>query len=104
MICRERRRDILTAIMRTRPRRILLLVFMLAAVGVLAVLNSGSSFALRSPTPLEAASRLQIITPTPTAEEGSTAGSTNGILWMGVVIVVIILLPIFLRLGTAIKS
>ncbi len=39
----------------------------------------------------------QAATPTPAAQAVSHAGSTNGIVWLGLVIVAIVLLPILLR-------
>ncbi|SRR5581483_722971 len=46
---------------------------------------------------LEAASLHQAVTPTPAAEPVSKVGSTDGIMLMGVIIVIIILLPILLH-------
>lgn len=90
--------------MRKSGRKILLPVLIIAAAGALVLLNSGSSFALRGAAPLEAASRPQIVTPTPAEQDGSTAGSTDGIVWMGVAMAVIIMLPVVLRIITLNKS
>ncbi len=45
----------------------------------------------------EAASALQQVTPTPIAQDQSEIGSTDGILVMGIVIVVIVITPLLFR-------
>lgn len=46
------------------------------------------------------AAQYQIPTPTPTGEAISHPGSTDGIMLMGIIIVIIVLLPIIFRRGT----
>jgi uncharacterized RDD family membrane protein YckC len=101
---RDKRRDILTAMPRKNPRRILLAVLIFAALAVLVLLNSCSGLAVGGPTPLATVSHVHALTPTAEPQEGSTAGSTDGIMWMGVAIVAIILVPVVLRLITLTKS
>ncbi len=48
-------------------------------------------------TGLAVAALNELATPTPVASAASRAGSTNGLMLMGLVIVVIVLVPILLR-------
>jgi hypothetical protein len=79
-------------------------VLIFTAVGILTFLNSDSGFALRGSPDIAPASRLSPLTPTPVPTPGSVPGSTDGIMWMGVVIILIILLPLVFTRSTWTKS
>ncbi|MFH1183409.1 MAG: hypothetical protein V1755_00005 [Chloroflexota bacterium] len=59
-----------------------------------ALVTSISSLALPASLDASTIGELQDVTPTPSEESLSTAGSTDGIVWMGVVIAVIVVLPL----------
>jgi len=63
----------------------------------LAWMSAAFSSTMHGAFSLQAASIYQAATPTPTAEAVSHPGSTDGIMIMSVVIVVIILLPLVFR-------
>lgn len=65
-----------------------------ALVTVLALVTSFSSHAQRTSPGPELVHNLQEITPTPDDTDRSVPGSTDGIIWMGVAIAAIILLPL----------
>jgi hypothetical protein len=65
----------------------------------LAFVSAAFDAGLRLDSSLGAAASYQAATPTPTAQAVSHAGSTDGIVWLGFVIVAIVLLPILLRRG-----
>ena len=72
--------------------------FVLALVVVaLALSNSAIGAGIHGTSRAVAASPHQGATPTPGAAPRSDAGSTDGIMWMGVAIVVIVLLPVLTR-------
>ncbi len=74
------------------------------AIGLLMALISAAFGSIAPRADLEAAAVYQAASPTPTAQvTTSTVGSTDGIVWLGVIIMVIILLPILLRRETWIK-
>ena len=84
---------------RVRGRRFPLTVILtiLALATVIALVTSVSSLAMHSGSgpgivhnPLE-------ITPTPEAIDRSVPGSTDGIMWMGVAIAAIVLLPLLMH-------
>jgi hypothetical protein len=99
-------RDILIEDMKKRILRILYLVLMIlsgillalisalaSSINVSAVSGLGSRFNQE----VGVAAFFQATTPTPVTDTVSRAGSTDGIMVMGVVIVIIVLLPILLR-------
>lgn len=98
------RHDILVATMHRRLHRILCAVLVLLTVITLSVLSSMSASALHTASPLVSAPQLQAPTPTPAQGDGSRAGSTDGIMWMGAAILLIILLPIVLNKRTWTRS
>jgi amino acid transporter len=59
-----------------------------------ALVTSISSLALPARPPADTIGDLPDTTPTPAEAPLSTAGSTDGIVWMGVVIAVIVVLPL----------
>jgi len=70
-----------------------------------ALVSNASVSALPKPVPgfnsnFAVAALHQATTPTPVADTVSRAGSTDGIMIMGVVIVIIVLVPILLRRST----
>lgn len=72
----------------------LIMAVLSAIVGTVSLDISGNNL-------LAAAQHLQTISPTPTAtEDVSRIGSTDGIVLMGIVIVLIIVMPILFRRGT----
>lgn len=90
--------DILTASMNKRVLRILYPAFLFAIGIVLALVSAASSPSLRINPDPQAAALYQAATPTPTAQQTtSQAGSTDGIMLMGIIIVVIVLAPIVFR-------
>lgn len=62
--------------------------------------RSDSNLSSSLNTDLRAAAVYQAASPTPTEQAVSVAGSTDGIILMGVIIVVIILLPLLVRKST----
>ncbi len=84
--------------------RVLYAVLVLAAGGLLTTLSSISGSALGQTPDVGPASRLAAPTPTPVSTGTSIPGSTDGIMWMGVVITLIILLPIVFSKSTWTKS
>jgi hypothetical protein len=82
-----------------RRFRILTPVFMIASGIALALISAAFAPTLRLQPALAAAALYQASTATPAAAAASRAGSTNGIMLMGLVIVVIVLLPIVFRRG-----
>jgi ABC-type phosphate transport system substrate-binding protein len=77
-----------------RPRALVVIGLALFAVvtAVLVVTSIPSSALDAAP-----AGPQQAGTPTPTPTDLSVAGSTGGIFWMGVVIAIIVLTPLFVR-------
>jgi len=80
--------------------RIFTLLFMNSIGITLALLGAGIAPNFGFGSTWAAAAHIQAATPTPTLEVASRAGSTDGIMLMGLVIVVIVLLPILLRRST----
>lgn len=60
---------------------------------LLVLVTSASSLARSAGANPPNAPRSQEITPTPTDADASVPGSTDGIMWMGVVIALIVLVP-----------
>jgi hypothetical protein len=60
---------------------------------LLVLVTSVSSLARSSLSDQPDVVRSQQITPTPTDPDASVAGSTDGIMWMGIVIALIVLIP-----------
>ena len=87
-------RDILTRGMNRRRLRALYPVLVFTAVGLLTVLSSLSGSALQSSPTMAPASKLGPVTATPIPSAGSVPGSTDGIIWLGVVIALVIVLPL----------
>jgi hypothetical protein len=86
--------------MNRRIIRSLYPVFLLFLGSILALTSAVFSPGLYDVTSYAGAASLsQALTPTPIPTAVSRAGSTDGIMLMGVVIVIIILLPILLRRG-----
>ena len=83
--------------MNKRLLRTLYPVLMVTTGIVLALVSAASSSYLHAAFSLPAASVVQVITPTPTTEAVSHPGSTDGIMIMSIVIVVIVLLPLVFR-------
>ena len=75
-------------------------VLMVVSAVVLASAGAISSSLPYTKSVAAAAVHYQASTPTPLPGAGSRAGSTDGIMLMGVVIVIIVLLPILLRRST----
>ena len=79
--------------MRRKPSFISMLFAIVVLATLFLLVTSISSFAnTDAPGPL-APSHLQQTTPTPTDSDASVAGSTDGIVWMGIVIALIVLVP-----------
>jgi ABC-type Fe3+-siderophore transport system permease subunit len=73
------------------------IVIILAVIAVaiaFALLTTISTLALPDGRHPEISANLQEITPTPTETTLSQAGSTDGIMWMGVIITTIVILPL----------
>ena len=85
--------------MNRRIIRSLYPVFLFFLGSILALTSAVFSPGLYVTSNAGAASLSQALTPTPIPAAVSRAGSTDGIMLMGVVIVIIILLPILLRRG-----
>lgn len=83
-----------------RRLRVILPVLVLAAGALLAVLGSISGSALDKASGLPPLPLAEVATPTPVPTPTSVPGSTDGIMWMGAVIVFIILVPILLNKNT----
>jgi hypothetical protein len=96
--------DILTAAMHRRHLQILCAVLVVSTVIALTVLSSISASALHTASVFVPAPKLQAATPTPAQADGSRAGSTDGIMWMGIAIVLIVILPIVLNKQTWTRS
>ncbi len=90
--------------MHRRLLQILCAVLVVATVITLTVLGSTSASALHTVSFVVPAPKLQAVTPTPAQGDGSRAGSTNGIMWMGIAIVLIVILPIALNKRTWTRS
>ncbi len=84
--------------------RVLYPVLVLGAGGLWAIASSISGFALRETPHDGPISRLAPLTPTPVSTGTSVPGSTDGIMWMGAIIALIILLPIIFSKSTWTKS
>jgi hypothetical protein len=100
MILAKNHRDILRDCMhndRTRTLSIAI-IFLISVVVALFLASPGA--ALQSLPASPAAAVAQAATPTAMEEPQSVAGSTDGIVWMGAVIVAIILLPIVFQRAT----
>jgi hypothetical protein len=69
------------------------LVAVVSLTALLVLATSVSSLARSSVSGQPDVARSQQITPTPTDADASVAGSTGGIMWMGIVIALIVLLP-----------
>lgn len=74
-------------------------VLMIGMGVVLAFGSAAFDAGFRLDSNLGAAAPYQAATPTPIAQAVSHAGSTDGIVWLGFIIVAIVLLPILLRRG-----
>ena len=72
----------------------------LSSVISIAMIGAISKIGLVARSGAGVANLYQAVTPTPVPESVSRAGSTDGIFWMGVVLVFIVLLPILLRRST----
>ncbi len=83
--------------MHKRSTRIALLVVIALAVAVVVLSSMAASPATQSVSGPIAVAPLQDATPTPTEAPASQAGSTDGIMWMSLVIMAIVLLPILTR-------
>jgi len=90
-----------------KKRLWILYLILIIGTGIAVMLTSAaptvrahSDSSTRFNSDLQAAALHQAVDPTPTAEPVSKVGSTNGIMLMGVIIVMIILLPILLRKST----
>ena len=75
-------------------------ILMVASGILVALISAISSPGLVTRSGVVAAALDQAATPTPIPENVSRAGSTDGIMLMGVVLVLIVLLPILLRRST----
>jgi len=73
------------------------MVFAVVLLATLLVLVTSVSTLARSPIPYAALQRQQqVITPTPAESGDSIAGSTDGIVWMGMAIAAVVILPVLL--------
>jgi hypothetical protein len=70
---------------------------MLALTTVIMLVTSVSSLAMRGNSEPAIAHNPQEITPTPGEADLSVPGSTDGIMWMGVAIAAIVLLPLLMH-------
>jgi hypothetical protein len=66
---------------------------------MIALVTSVSSLAMRSEAEPAIVHNPQQITPTPEEPDRSVPGSTDGIMWMGVAIAAIVLLPLLAHRG-----
>lgn len=71
-----------------------ILVAVVALTTALVLVTSISSLAMRSGPDARIMGGQQDLTPTPAEDSGSQAGSTDGIVWMGIVIAALVLLPV----------
>jgi hypothetical protein len=94
------RRDILRDCMHKSQTRLVLFGTLIALTVAVALTVSAPSGSFGNASHAAASAALQETTPTPTQTPASEAGSTDGIMWMGVAIIVIILLPILTRRAT----
>ncbi len=83
-----------------RRLRAVLPIAILVVGGLLAILGSISGSALDQAPQIPSVARAGLATPTPVPTPTSVPGSTDGIMWMGAVIVFIILVPILLNKST----
>jgi hypothetical protein len=72
---------------------------MLVAAASMALLSPVSGSALHSAT-YQPASAVRAATPTAVPTDVSTVGSTDGIMWMGIVIAAIVIVPLLIRRST----
>ncbi len=79
-------------------------LLLLAGVILLTLMSSSSGSALHQSPDVAPASRLAAPTPTPVDTGTSVPGSTDGIMWMGVIIALVILLPILFSKSTWTRS
>ncbi len=86
--------------MPNRRLRVILPVLVLAVGALLAILGSISGSALDHGPRIPSVAHASLPTPTPVPTPTSVPGSTDGIMWMGAVIVFIILVPILLNKST----
>ncbi len=86
--------------MPNRRLRVILPVLVLAVGALLAILSSISGSALNQAPRISSVAHASLATPTPVPTPTSVPGSTDGIMWMGAVIVFIILVPILLNKST----
>lgn len=77
-----------------RPHNTFLVAGLLLAI-LLLTLTSFNFSPVQVEAQTNASTALQQNTPTPSVQNGSEIGSTDGILIMGVIIVVIVILPLF---------
>jgi len=86
--------------------RILYVILIIGTGVAIALISAGtrirddSNLSPSLNTDLRAAAVYQAVSPTPAAQDASEAGSTDSIMLMGVIIVVIVILPILLRKST----
>lgn len=84
--------------MKINPRSFGLIVFLLLAVFSILAVSTINHYAAARVAPLSGALYAQIATPTEViVEDVSEIGSTDGIVLMGVIIVLIIVVPILLQ-------
>lgn len=90
----NKRRDILRDCMHKRSSRIALLIVVGLSVAVVLLSSMAASPVMRGFSAPVAVGPLQDATPTPAEAPASQAGSTDGIMWMSLVIMAIVLIPI----------
>jgi len=73
---------------------ILVLLSVVAVLTAFALGKTISSLAMTAASDTNISGQVQDLTPTPTETDASQAGSTDGIVWMGIAITAIVLLPI----------
>ena len=86
-----------TARVRGRQFPLTVILTILALATVIALVTSVSSLAMRANSNPAIVHNPQVLTPTPEEADLSVPGSTDGIMWMGVVIATIVLLPLLAR-------
>jgi len=83
--------------MKINPRAFGVIAFLLLAIFSILIVSTINHYTAARGNPASGALYLQIATPTEVAEDASEIGSTDGIVLMGVIIVLIVTVPILLQ-------
>ncbi len=82
--------------MQPKSSRVIVLFAVVMLVTLLVLITTSATQANSSHVGSVLDQRLQQATPSPTDSDASVAGSTDGIMWMGILIALIVLVPMLL--------